>query len=159
MIIYDPNFRKTFFTEHDNYKKHVKENIGFANIVRGSNEDFSLIYDEYDPQKVYEIVKSHGCSNLIYTANAGGVFLFTESITKSFQVSKVDVVSSIGAGDSFNAGLIYSLIKNEIKLDTISKTNPYDWDEVIKTAIYFGMHVCTSYENYVSESFAKLLIS
>jgi fructokinase len=158
LIIYDPNFRKTFYTEHQNYKKYIKENMSYADIVRGSNDDFSLIYDEIDPQKIYEKVKSNGCNNLVLTANAGGVFLITDSINKSYQVTKVDVLSTIGAGDSFNAGLIYSIIKNDVKVDSISETNIVDWDEIVKTAIYFGIHVCTSYENYISDSFAKLII-
>lgn len=158
-VIYDPNFRKSYFSEFDNYKKIIQENIYYADLVRGSNDDFSLIFDEQEPDKVYEIVQKYGCKNLVFTANARGVFLYTNSIIKNYSVPKIDVISTIGAGDSFNAGLIYSLIKNDISLKNLENCTRTEWDEIIQTAIYFGSHVCTRYDNYIAEPFAKLIIN
>ena len=44
IIMYDPNFRKPHLHELDRLKPMIMENIGYADIVRGSNEDFELIF-------------------------------------------------------------------------------------------------------------------
>ena len=68
------------------------------------------------------------------------------------KVPAVETVSTIGAGDSFNAGLIYELFRSGEKLHDISSEG---LEKIVKTAIRFGSHVCTHYENYISESFAR----
>lgn len=157
-VIYDPNFRKSYISEMKNYKTYIPENIALADLVRGSNDDFSLMFDEQDPENAYKLIKKYGGKRLIFTANAHGVFTFMGKEHKSYQVPEIEVLSGIGAGDSFNAGIIYSFIKNNINLSNIDKILKEDWDEVIQTAIYFGTHCCTSYDNYISDNFAKLII-
>jgi len=155
IIIYDPNFRKPHLHCLGEVKKYIEENISLADIVRGSDEDFKLIFDANNSEEAYGQVKSFGCQNLIYTSADEYVKLHTEFHSEKYDVAKVEVISTIGAGDSFNAGLIYTIYNEEIMKDDIAKLRKGRWTKIIETAIKFGSHVCESYENYISEEFGR----
>jgi fructokinase len=152
--IYDPNFRKAHLREMETLKPFIIANLGFASLVRGSDEDFRNIFGTEGPDQSWDIVKEY-CDCLVYTANAAGVSVRTASFRGEFAVKKITPVSTIGAGDNFNAGLISSFYKNGIKAEDLSKLDKEMWGEVISTAIEFASSVCLSYDNYIDLAFAS----
>jgi fructokinase len=74
--------------------------------------------------------------------------------SKSYGVPPTDTVSTIGAGDNFNAGFIYGLIRNGITRGDIERgLTETQWDEVIGCAQEFSADCCKSIFNYVSKEF------
>lgn len=154
IVIYDPNFRKTHLHELPKLKPMIMENIKYSKIVRGSNEDFSFIFGSRDADETYSILPDKKPS-LLYTANKKGVYLRTPDLQESYPVHKIDPQSTIGAGDNFNAGIVYSLIKNNIRYKDLSGLKADVWNDIVTTAVDFATHVCMSYDNYLSEEFAE----
>ena len=65
-------------------------------------------------------------------------------------------VSTIGAGDNFNAGFVFGLLKSGITRDALERSlTEQQWDSVIACAQQFSANVCQSLENYVSPDFAS----
>ena len=65
-------------------------------------------------------------------------------------------MSTIGAGDNFNAGFIYGLMKHNITREVIDNgLTERQWDAVIDSAMLFSANVCKSIDNYVDEEFAN----
>lgn len=155
IIIYDPNIRKPHKDQIGELRKFIIKNISVSDIVRASDEDFSVIFNIENPQSAYETIKKYNCKNLIYTASDKGVFLFTPKIRKEYPVPKIKTVSTIGAGDNFNAGIIYSIIKNNILKSDIDNVNENILNNIINSGINFSADVCMSYENYISTKFAS----
>jgi fructokinase len=153
LVIYDPNFRKSHLTDLKKLKPLVIENMQMANIVRGSNEDFRNIFGADDADKAYKAIKNY-CPNLVYTANTEGVYVMTPGFSGKFPVRKICPVSTIGAGDNFNAGIICSIYQNKISTEQLDKLTETEWSIVISTAVEFATEVCMSYENYISKEFA-----
>ncbi|MBO4615347.1 MAG: carbohydrate kinase [Bacteroidales bacterium] len=153
IIIYDPNFRPSHLKDRERALPLIKENLAISDIVKGSNEDFQLIYDSNSALDTNEIVKGYGCRNFIYTANKYGVNLFTPDFHKVFDVPRITPVSTVGAGDSFNAGLIYGLIKQNVYASDLESLPLEVWRKVIYCAISFATHVCCSYDNFINEEF------
>ena len=154
LIVYDPNFRPTHLSELDTLKPLIIENMKMANIIRGSDEDFKNIFGVNNADEAWEVVRNY-CKCLVYTANVEGVYVRTTSISGKFPVQKITPVSTIGAGDNFNAGMITSIYNNNIKEEHLEKLTEKEWAKVITTAVDFATHVCLSYENYISSEFAK----
>ncbi len=154
IVIYDPNFRKHHLRELPKLRPLIMENMSLANIVRGSNEDFSFILGADDADDAYAEVGRH-CKNLLYTANKTGVFVRTERYGLTCPVIALDPVSTIGAGDNFNAGIAYSLFRNNISYDDLLTLPETTWKEIVATAVEFATHVCMSYDNYISDEFAS----
>ena len=154
IIIYDPNFRKQHLHDLHILKPMIEENISYTTIVRGSHEDFSFIYGARDADETY---KNFGDKPpcLLYTSSTKGVFLRTPNLSEKFEVKKIIPKSTIGAGDNFNAGVVYSLFKNHIRYKELPGLKREEWNEIIGTAVDFATHVCENYDNYISEEFAE----
>ncbi len=156
MVLYDPNFRKSHLSELGQLKPLILENIGISGMVRGSDEDFRNIFGVNTPDQAWEEIRKY-CKCLVYTANADGVFVRTPGFSGKFPVRRITPVSTIGAGDNFNAGIIASIHRKNIKRDQLEKLSHADWSDIVETAVAFATHVCMSYENYISREFAKEL--
>lgn len=157
ILIYDPNLRESLLNRIESVRSMVKENISLAHIVRGSHRDFEIAFGKEDVEEVYGHVKECGCNCLIYTKDNRGVWLRTTEYKKHYSTPPVKVVSTIGAGDSFNAGLICGMLSRNDKNFFAEWDNKDKWDDTISTAISFATHVCTHSENYISRDFASLL--
>jgi fructokinase len=155
LVLYDPNFRPTHLSELDTLKPMIIENMQMASLLRGSDEDFTNIFGVSTPDSAWEVVRSY-CKCLVYTANVDGVYVRTPSFSGKFPVQKITPVSTIGAGDNFNAGMITSIYRNNIRKEQLEKMGEKEWSEVIKSAVAFATHVCMSYENYISPEFAEM---
>jgi len=92
---------------------------------------------------------------LIYTANKNNVRLRMSSIDASYSVPPITPISAIGAGDTFNAGLIYGLISKGVNKDELNNMHFARRSAIINFAIQFAGHVCMSYDNYISPEFAE----
>lgn len=153
LIVYDPNFRKSHLSELDVLKPLIVENMQMAGLVRGSDEDFNNIFGANSVDEAWDIVKNY-CKCLVYTVNAEGVYVRTATYSGKFPVKKIRPVSTIGAGDNFNAGMITSIYYNNIKADQLEYLTDAEWSDIITTAVNFATHVCLSYDNYISVEFA-----
>lgn len=153
-IIYDPNFRSTHASNRKDLISDIKENMDYATIVRASDEDLLNIFEVDNPNDAWECVRPF-CSILIYTANADGVFLRTENQNFSLEVKRIEPVSTIGAGDTFNAGILYGLFRKGYTGDHIRNLDKWQWEELIQGAIEFSREVCLSYDNYIPLDYAE----
>ncbi len=159
IVIYDPNFRKPHLDDLSRVMEMIIENISLSTIVRGSDEDFKLIFGSNNADETYRLIKAKGSSLLLVTAGDKNTELRSQHINMSFPVPKIHPVSTVGAGDSFNAGLIYSIYTENISASRIGDQNQEFWENAVKTAISCGSHVCQHYENYITEVFAGWITS
>jgi fructokinase len=156
VVMYDPNFRKAHASELDELRPLIIENIKMAGIIRGSDEDFNTIFGTATPDTAWKVISQY-CGCMVYTASSEGVYVRTKSFSGKFNVKKIKPVSTIGAGDNFNAGMIAAIYKNGITRDQILVMGENMWSKVISSGIDFASDVCMSYENYISDEFAARL--
>lgn len=152
-VIYDPNFRSSHRHELDRLNPLIIENMQMATLVRGSDEDFRNIFGAGTPDEAWKVVSRY-CKCLVYTANAEGVFVRTTGFSGSFSVRRITPVSTIGAGDNFNAGMMAAIYQNGVTRDQLEIMGEEMWGKVISTGVDFASEVCMSYDNYISEEFA-----
>ena len=157
IIYYDVNFRKSHAHEAIKLMPIILENFEYADIVRGSNEDFGFMFGMTDPDKVYQHKVSFYCPRFICTNGGEGLCLRTASLKKDYPVAPLQTVSTIGAGDNFNAGLVFGLLKNRIRRADLDELTEADWDKIIASGMSFSKEVCTSLDNYISKEFAEKL--
>ena len=156
-IYYDINFRPTHKDEAIKLYPNILENFEYADIVRGSTEDFMNMFDISDPIEAYESKVCFHCKTMICTDADGDIQLITPSLRKTYPVEKIQTVSTIGAGDNFNAGVVYGLMRNNVganDLDTLSETT---WDKVVNMGQRLALDVCQSFNNSISHELAEKL--
>ncbi|NDV64311.1 carbohydrate kinase [Bacteroides sp. 224] len=155
IIYYDPNFRSTHKDEAMKLAPTIIENLEFANIVRGSKDDFLNLYKMEGADKVYKDKIKFYCPNFLYTSGSEEISLRTKSITKEYPVEPIETVSTIGSGDNFNAGLIYGLLKYDVRYRDLDALNEAAWDKIVQCGKDFSAEVCRSFNNSISVDFAK----
>lgn len=157
IIYYDVNYRPAHKNDVMKVTPNLLENLEYADIVRGSYEDFDTLYRMQEPDKIYNSEISFYCKKFIYTHGCNPVELRGEDgFHKSYPVPQVETVSTIGAGDNFNAGLIFGMLKNNIKRADIEQgLTENQWDEMIHYAQEFSIKSCESIYNYVSKEFGE----
>jgi fructokinase len=65
------------------------------------------------------------------------------------------VVSTVGAGDSFNAGMLFGLLKYRIRKADLEELSAEDWDSLIRCGKAFAANACSHIGNAVSREFAE----
>jgi fructokinase len=153
-IIYDPNIRKNHLDQIKSVFPLVLENISLASLVRGSDEDFGNLFNSSDTGKVFGQVREMGCDRLIITRGDKGAEMISNEVRFSVSAKKVNVVSTVGAGDTFNAGLIYGLLLETKKLKKFESLKEPDWKKIMKYGTEFASNACSEYDNYISPQFA-----
>ena len=154
IILYDPNFRSPQQDELSSLKPVILQNMSFADIVRGSDEDFMNIFGTNNAEQAYEAVRQY-CPTLVYTASNHFVAIQSSTVTAKFEIPEISTKSTIGAGDNFNAGIIYGLFKYNVKKADLDELTIDDWKNIQERAVSFAANVCQSYDNYISREFAN----
>lgn len=155
ILYYDVNFRSTHRNEAIKLTPTIIENLEYADIVRGSADDFSNLYDLTDVDTIYKGKIEFYCPQFIYTRGGDGISLRTHSVCKEYPSQSIQPVSTIGAGDNFNAGLVYGLLHYQICRNDLPTLSGKEWDKIIACGRDFATNVCMSLDNSVSLEFAK----
>lgn len=158
ILYYDVNFRASHKNEVMKLTPNILENLEYADIVRGSTEDFEVMFHKSDPDVIYRTQIAFYTSRFICTQGSKPVELRAENgLKKSYAVqSSGDTVSTIGAGDNFNAGFAYGLIRYGITRQQIEHgLSEQQWDQLIGCAQLFSAEVCKSINNSVSPEFGR----
>lgn len=158
ILYYDVNFRASHQHEVMRLTTNLLENFELADIVRGSSEDFEILFKKNDPDTVYRSQIMFYTKKFIYTRAAEPIELRADGgLKKQYPIEKTETVSTIGAGDNFNAGLLYGIIRYGItRRDIEQGLTEAQWDSIISEGKAFSAEVCRSIYNYVSPEFGAM---
>nr|WP_321456624.1 carbohydrate kinase [uncultured Cohaesibacter sp.] len=111
LVMIDPNVRPSFIEDADIYRKRIISMIGICDIVKLSDEDLAWFFPDHQTldAQVAEI-KKLGPSVVLITKGAEGATAYLANGREiSVASKKVSVVDTVGAGDTFNAGILAKL--------------------------------------------------
>ena len=154
ILYYDVNFRSAHKNEVMKLTSNILENLEYADIVRGSIEDFENMFNMSDADKIYRGEIEFYCKRFICTNGSKSVELRSSKLKKSYPVDDTPTVSTIGAGDNFNAGFVYGLIKHGVNKDMLEAgLSEEQWDNLIFSAQQFSYNACQSLNNSIDKDF------
>ena len=159
LIYYDFNFRSSHKHEAIKIYADMLENLEYTDIVRGSVEDLENLFGNGDAAKVYKREIEFYCKNFLCTDAGGDIKLITPSVSMDFKVDKIPTVSTIGAGDNFNAGVVYGLIKYDVRRNDLANLDEGTWTKIIQCGKDLAADVCQSFNNSISKEFAEAYIN
>ena len=111
VVMMDPNVRPSFIKDADHYRARITRLFGCCDIVKLSDEDLAWFYPDMSLQDAVAQIIAAGVKLLCITEGAKGVTGYSASAPVFVAANKAQVVDTVGAGDTFNAGLLASLHK------------------------------------------------
>ena len=93
----------------------IKPNLKEMGILAGIKK----IDTESANRKAVELVQSNKCKAIVISLGADGAMLITKDFTEHFIASKINVKSTVGAGDSMLAGIVLKLSENANLQDAV----------------------------------------
>ena len=102
----DPNIRPTFIADAARYRARIARMIALADIVKLSDEDLHWLEGAGDITALARGILSRGPKVVFITEGASGARGITADQVVFVAAQKVTVADTVGAGDTFNAGML-----------------------------------------------------
>lgn len=111
-VSYDPNARPTLMGSPDAVIGRVEEIVGLSDVVKSSDEDIHWLYPGRSVAEVMRYWLQLGPALVVVTRGGEGAFVAIASDDAIIEVAPrvVEVGDTVGAGDSFMAGLLSGLL-------------------------------------------------
>ena len=139
-VMIDPNIRPLFITDAEGYRRRMAAMISQADIVKVSDEDLDWLNTAplTQAEKISAMLDT-GPSVVIVTQGAeGAIATLADGTSIAVPAVKTNVVDTIGAGDTFNAGFLAKL--SELDLLTPEALGTLDPD-ALRDAMTYGARV------------------
>ncbi len=111
-VSYDPNIRPALMESPEDVRGRIEELISLSDLVKASDEDLEWLYGEEPLEKTVRRLKALGPAMVVITRGPWGAVaaLAGDDDTLHLDQVNVSVADTVGAGDSFMAGLISGLV-------------------------------------------------
>ena len=111
-IVYDPNIRSAVISDRSKYQEVVKDWVTLSKVVKASEDDLTWLYPEIEPLEIARRWVAQGVKLVVITKGENGIIGITENQEISIPGVKVDVVDTVGAGDTVGAVLVEAIVES-----------------------------------------------
>lgn len=112
VISFDPNIRPGFIKDAEAHKARMMRMAALSDIIKFSDEDLDWFGEEGGHEELAARWLERGPKLVVITRGADGADGYTARGKVSVPGEKVTVVDTVGAGDTFDAGILASLKRN-----------------------------------------------
>lgn len=108
-VMLDPNIRPFFIADEAPYRARLDRLIALASIVKLSADDLAWLWPETEADRAARALLDRGPRLVLQTGGAAGAIGHTAAHRVPAPAIRVEVADTIGAGDTFNAGILDAL--------------------------------------------------
>jgi fructokinase len=109
-VVFDPNIRPQVLSDREKYVALVEKWIGISSVVKLSDDDFEWLYPGKSPESIANQWLQGGVALVVMTRGADGLVGYTSDGVVEVAGEKVNVVDTVGAGDTVGAIIVQGLI-------------------------------------------------
>ncbi|MDO5648169.1 carbohydrate kinase [Paracoccus sp. (in: a-proteobacteria)] len=113
-VMIDPNIRPFFITEPEPYRARLSHLLPMADIVKLSADDLEWLYPDLSPDAAAQRVLQTGPRIVLQTGGESGARAIWAGDVVNVPAVRTTVADTIGAGDTFNAGVLASLSRQGV---------------------------------------------
>lgn len=110
-IVYDPNVRSSVLGDRLRYQESVARWASISKVIKVSDDDVAWLYPDEDFENVAKKWLDSGVELVVLTRGANGLQAITVDGDMSVPGVTVDVVDTVGAGDTVGAVIVEAIAK------------------------------------------------
>ncbi|HEX7404492.1 MAG TPA: PfkB family carbohydrate kinase, partial [Candidatus Nanopelagicaceae bacterium] len=111
-IVFDPNVRPSVLGDRDRYLRVVEKWVEISTVVKVSEDDLEWLFPEISPLEAAKKWVADGVALVLLTRGAAGLMAITANEVMEHAGVTVDVVDTVGAGDSVGAIIAEAIVKD-----------------------------------------------
>ena len=109
-IVFDPNIRSSVINDREKYQAIVEKWAGVSAVIKMSEDDLAWLYPHHDYRSAASNFINEKTQLVVLTRGADGIEGFTQDGEVSVPGVKVDVVDTVGAGDTVGAIIVEGIV-------------------------------------------------
>ena len=135
VMMLDPNIRPNFIPDKAKHLRRIREMMAMADIVKLSDEDLKWFDEAGSHEEVVRNWLDRGPKLIVVTHGSEGAVGYSKAHKVTVMPQKVKVIDTVGAGDTFNAGILASLHEQGLLTKAAIGDLP---EEAIRKALELG---------------------
>ncbi len=109
VVMMDPNIRPSFIKDEARFRARMDRMLAACDIVKASDEDLHWLLGDHGIPVLAERMLAKGPALVLVTQGGDGVTAYFEGGEVHIDAQMVEVVDTVGAGDTFNGGVLAGL--------------------------------------------------
>lgn len=146
-VSYDPNVRPRLLGDPAEARRDIERLVRLSDVVKVSDEDVRWLYPDRRDEDVAREWLALGPALVVVTRGGAGVYALTPRSELTRPATPVDLVDTVGAGDSFTSGLLDGLRRADLlggqRRDALADIDPATLASVVDEAALIAAITCS----------------
>ena len=117
-IVFDPNVRSSVLPDRPKYQEAIAKWAAISEVIKVSEDDLAWLYPEQDQIAIAEDWIKGGSTLVIITKGSYGIIGVTKDDVVSVPGVKIEVVDTVGAGDTVGAIVVEAIVERGLEVIT-----------------------------------------
>jgi fructokinase len=146
-ISYDPNVRPALLGDAEHARPHIERLVALSDVVKVSDEDLRWLYPDRSDEAVAQGWLASGPALIVVTRGGAGVYAVSARLELRRDAAPIDLVDTVGAGDSFTSGLLDGLHRADLlggaRRDALATIDEATLGSVVDAAVLVAAITCS----------------
>ena len=146
-ISYDPNVRPALLGKPAQARPDIERLVTLSDVVKVSDEDLRWLYPDQSDEEIAQDWLALGPALVVVTRGGAGVYAVAANVELRRDAVPIDLVDTVGAGDSFTSGLLHGLHRADLigaaRRDALAAIDRATLESVVEEAALIAAITCS----------------
>ncbi|MFZ0973038.1 MAG: carbohydrate kinase [Solirubrobacteraceae bacterium] len=146
-VSYDPNVRPALLGDPARARPDIERLVALSDVVKVSDEDLRWLYPDRPDEDVAQAWLASGPALVVVTRGGAGVYAVSAGLELHRRAVPIDLVDTVGAGDSFTSGLLDGLHRADLvsgtRRDALAAIDEATLGSVVDAAALIAAITCS----------------
>ena len=146
-VSYDPNVRPALLGDAAQARPEIERLVALSDVVKVSDEDLGWLYPDRSDEDVAQGWLAAGPAVIVVTRGGAGVYAVSADLELRRDAVPIDLVDTVGAGDSFTSGLLDGLHRADLlggaRRDALAAIDEATLGSVVDAAVLVAAITCS----------------
>jgi fructokinase len=146
-VSYDPNVRPALLGDAARARPDIEHLVAMSDVVKVSDDDLRWLYPDRSDEEVAQDWLASGPALVVVTRGGAGAYAVSAGLELRRAAVPIDLVDTVGAGDSFTSGLLDGLHRADLiggaRRDALATIDEATLGSVVDAAALIAAITCS----------------